>query len=90
MIYTVEKQLLSEHLTGILAKGLDALLEENRLSDLALLYSLFSKVKNGTVELCAKFNGYIKVMEVFVQFNFRLCYYMSVNFCLEERANYCY
>ena len=60
LIYTVEKQLLSEHLTGILQKGLDSLLEENRLSDLSLLYSLFSRVKNGTAELCTNFNTYIK------------------------------
>ncbi|XP_059613495.1 cullin-4A [Phlebotomus argentipes] len=60
LIYTVEKQLLSEHLTGILQKGLDSLLEENRLADLQLLYSLFSRVKNGTAELCSNFNGYIK------------------------------
>lgn len=61
LIYTVEKQLLSEHLTGILQKGLDNLLEENRLSDLSLLYSLFSRVKNGTTELCVNLNTYIKV-----------------------------
>lgn len=60
MIYTVEKQLLSEHLAGILQKGLDNLLEENRLSDLSLLYALFSRVKNGTIELCLNFNTYIK------------------------------
>ncbi|XP_031622090.1 cullin-4B [Contarinia nasturtii] len=60
LIYTVEKQLLSEHLTGILHKGLENLLEENRLSDLSLLYSLFSRVKNGLNELCVNFNLYIK------------------------------
>uniref|UniRef100_A0A1B0GHE4 Putative e3 ubiquitin ligase cullin 2 component n=1 Tax=Lutzomyia longipalpis TaxID=7200 RepID=A0A1B0GHE4_LUTLO len=38
----------------------DNLLEENRLSDLQLLYSLFSRVKNGTAELCSNFNQYIK------------------------------
>lgn len=64
MIYTVEKQLLSEHLTGILQKGLDNLLEENRLADLSLLYSLFSRVKNGTTELCVNLNTYIKVRRV--------------------------
>lgn len=68
LIYTVEKQLLSEHLTGILQKGLDQLLEENRLTDLTLLYSLFSRVKTGTIELCANFNAYIKVCSLF-QFN---------------------
>lgn len=60
LIYTVEKQLISDHLTGILQKGLDLLLEENRLVDLTLMYSLFSRVKNGTIELCMAFNAYIK------------------------------
>uniref|UniRef100_U5ERJ8 Cullin-4A n=1 Tax=Corethrella appendiculata TaxID=1370023 RepID=U5ERJ8_9DIPT len=60
LIVTVERQLLTEHLTGILQKGLDSLLEENRLTDLSLLYMLFSRVKNGTTELCSHFNAYIK------------------------------
>ena len=30
LVHTVEKQLISEHLTSILTKGLDLLLEENR------------------------------------------------------------
>lgn len=61
LIHTVEKQLLSEHLTTILQKGLDALMEENRVTDLTLLYNLFTRVKKGLVELCAMFNAYIKV-----------------------------
>lgn len=61
LVYTVEKQLLSEHLTGILQKGLDSLMEMNRLQDLSLLYSLFNRVKNGIVEVCSNFNTYIKV-----------------------------
>lgn len=61
LVYTVEKQLLSEHLTGILQKGLDSLMEMNRLQDLSLLYSLFNRVKNGIVEVCSNFNSYIKV-----------------------------
>lgn len=60
LIYTVEKELLAEHLTQILQKGLDILMEENRLTDLTLLYSLLSRVKNGTAELCGNFNGFIK------------------------------
>lgn len=61
LVHTVEKQLLSEHLTTVLQKGLDLLLEENRISDLCLLYSLFLRVKNGLPELCTAFNGFIKV-----------------------------
>lgn len=61
LIYTVEKQLLAEHLPGILQKGLDNLVEENRIVDLSLMYSLFNRVKNGTIELCTNFNAFIKV-----------------------------
>ncbi|KAI5712815.1 hypothetical protein M8J75_011392 [Diaphorina citri] len=60
LIHTVEKQLLSEHLTNILNKGLYNLLEENRLEDITLLYNLFSRVRKGTTELCVNVNGYIK------------------------------
>ncbi|XP_076337689.1 cullin 4 [Tachypleus tridentatus] len=60
LIQTVERQLLGEHLSSILQKGLDQLLEENRISDLSLMYSLFSRVKDGLSELCSYFNQYIK------------------------------
>ncbi|CAH1716368.1 unnamed protein product [Chironomus riparius] len=60
LIFTIERQLIAEHITGILQKGLDQLLEENRVADLSLLYSLFSRVKNGTIELCGSFNAFIK------------------------------
>jgi len=73
LIHTVEKQLLAEHLNTILVRGLDVLLEENRLTDLALMYNLFGKIKTGQpelatktsiktgrAELCAKMNEYIK------------------------------
>lgn len=60
LIFTIERQLIAEHITGILQKGLDQLLEENRVADLTLLYSLFSRVKNGTIELCQSTNAFIK------------------------------
>lgn len=60
LIYTVEKQLLTEHLTAILQKGLEGLMESNRIEDLLLLYVLFSRVQNGIVELCQNFNMFIK------------------------------
>ncbi|XP_015188193.1 PREDICTED: cullin-4A-like isoform X1 [Polistes dominula] len=60
LIHTVEKQLLSEHISSILQKGLSGLLDENRISDLSLLYNLYNRVKNGLVELCLNFNCYIK------------------------------
>lgn len=61
LIQCVEKQLLGEHLTAILHKGLDQLLDENRIDDLSLAYELFSKVKDGPPLLCSHFNQYIKV-----------------------------
>ncbi|XP_033220142.1 cullin-4A isoform X2 [Belonocnema kinseyi] len=60
LIHTVEKQLLSEHVSSILQKGLSGLLDENRIHDLSLLYNLYSRIKNGLVELCLNFNSYIK------------------------------
>ncbi|XP_032083254.1 cullin-4B [Thamnophis elegans] len=60
LIATVEKQLLGEHLTSILQKGLNHLLDENRIQDLSLLYQLFSRVKNGVQALLQQWIEYIK------------------------------
>jgi len=60
LIHTVEKQLLAEHSNTILNRGLDILLEENRLDDMALMYNLFGKIKNGRSDLCAKMSEFIK------------------------------
>ena len=61
LIYSVEKQLISEHLVTLLQKGLDQLLEQGRHQELRLLYSLVSRVKNGLVELGSGMNTYVKV-----------------------------
>ncbi|GCC20634.1 hypothetical protein chiPu_0019198 [Chiloscyllium punctatum] len=60
LIASVEKQLLGEHLTAILQKGLNQLLGENRIVDLALLYQLLSRVKGGLQALLQHWNEYIK------------------------------
>lgn len=60
LIHTIERQLLSEHLAGILGKGLESLMDGPRLPDLTTLYALFSRVKDGLSELCNHFNAYIK------------------------------
>ncbi|XP_063395536.1 cullin-4A [Cydia fagiglandana] len=60
LIHTIERMLLSEHLTAILSKGLEALMDGPRHSDLTTLYNLFSRVKDGLNELCSHFNAYIK------------------------------
>uniref|UniRef100_A0A3B4WNB8 Cullin 4A n=1 Tax=Seriola lalandi dorsalis TaxID=1841481 RepID=A0A3B4WNB8_SERLL len=60
LISCVEKQLLGEHMTAILQKGLSTLLDENRVTELALLYQLFSKVKGGLTTLLQFWRDYIK------------------------------
>ncbi|XP_072573970.1 cullin-4A [Paramormyrops kingsleyae] len=60
LIFTVEKQLLGEHLTAVLQKGLDSLLNENRVTELALLFQLFSRVKGGLAALLQHWRDYIK------------------------------
>lgn len=60
IIQVVEKQLLGEHLSAVLQKGLDQLLDENRYPQLRLLYCLFNRVKTGLSLLCTQFNMYIK------------------------------
>uniref|UniRef100_A0A3Q3VUS0 Cullin family profile domain-containing protein n=1 Tax=Mola mola TaxID=94237 RepID=A0A3Q3VUS0_MOLML len=60
LIATVEKQLLGEHLTATLQKGLTHLLDENRIQDLSLLYQLFSRVRSGVQVLLQYWIEYIK------------------------------
>ncbi|GAB1302733.1 Cullin-4B [Apodemus speciosus] len=60
LIASVEKQLLGEHLTAILQKGLNSLLDENRIQDLCLLYQLFSRVRGGVQVLLQQWIEYIK------------------------------
>ncbi|NWX50076.1 CUL4A protein, partial [Steatornis caripensis] len=60
LIACVEKQLLGEHLSAILQKGLDNLLDENRISDLTQTYQLFSRVKGGQQILLQHWSEYIK------------------------------
>ncbi|KAM9513841.1 cullin-4B-like isoform 2-T2 [Salvelinus alpinus] len=60
LIATVEKQLLGEHLTATLQKGLNHLLDENRIQDLCLLYQLFSRVRGGVLVLLQHWIEYIK------------------------------
>ncbi|XP_060924007.1 cullin-4A isoform X2 [Limanda limanda] len=60
LISCVEKQLLGEHMTAMLQKGLSILLDENRVTELALLYQLFSKVKGGLPTLLQFWRDYIK------------------------------
>ena len=60
LIHTVEKQLISEHISAILSKGLDLLLEENRKPELKLMYDLLGRVKGGHAELKTKMCEFVK------------------------------
>ncbi|CAG0898641.1 unnamed protein product [Darwinula stevensoni] len=60
LISCVERQLIGEHLTQLIQKGLEILLEDERLGDLSLMYTLFARVKEGLKELCTAFAAYIK------------------------------
>ena len=72
MIHSVESQLLGHHLSNILQKGFDSLLDENRVKDLALKYQLFSRVKKGQEEMYSYFGAYIKVGELILKGNRRI------------------
>ncbi|XP_068436054.1 cullin-4A isoform X1 [Clinocottus analis] len=60
LISCVEKQLLGEHIPAMLQKGLSPMLDKNRVTELALLYQLFSKVKGGLPTLLQFWRDYIK------------------------------
>jgi len=60
LLHLVVKQLLGEHVTTIITKGLDDMLRQNRKKDMKLLYSLIGRVKDGHVTLCQYFTSYIK------------------------------
>ncbi|XP_077976505.1 cullin-4B-like isoform X2 [Styela clava] len=62
LISCVERELISEHVATILQKGLHSLLEQNRLDELKLMYSLLMRVKLGPDSLCTQFNKYAKTI----------------------------
>ena len=62
LIASVERQLLSCHLSVILDKGFRMLVEGHRLSDLSLLYHLTLRVRDGE-KLCSAWASLIKVSE---------------------------
>uniref|UniRef100_A0A452V6T4 Cullin 4A n=1 Tax=Ursus maritimus TaxID=29073 RepID=A0A452V6T4_URSMA len=69
LIACVEKQLLGEHLTAILHKGLEHLLDENRVPDLTQMYQLFSRVKGGQQVLLQHWSDYIKTFGTTIVIN---------------------
>ena len=67
----------------LLLAGFDSLMSSYRLSDLALLYQLFSRVKKGQDELCTAFNEYIRVI---ISFRLKCCRISSVGRAFDCRA----
>lgn len=61
LITCVENQLITKHISNILNKGFDYLMDMNSLEHLTLMYSLFSRVKDGQDNLCEYFGAYVKV-----------------------------
>ncbi len=60
LINVLEKNLIGEHVSTILQKGFDQMLDANQSSDLKLLYALLSRVPNGLDQLRVAFSQYIK------------------------------
>lgn len=60
LIQTLEQTMLAAHIEGMINKGFDALIDENKKDDLKKMYSLFGRV-NGTQHLKKAWNSYIKV-----------------------------
>jgi Cullin, a subunit of E3 ubiquitin ligase len=65
LILCVENQMICKHVTNILTKGFNGLMDANSTDHLSLVYSLFSRVKDGQDKLCEHFGGYVKVTPFF-------------------------
>ena len=73
LINCVENQLICKHITNILNKGFDNLMELNSIEHLNMMYLLFSQVSNGQEKLCEKFASYVKVILNIVDADDVLC-----------------
>uniref|UniRef100_A0A8D2D937 Cullin family profile domain-containing protein n=1 Tax=Sciurus vulgaris TaxID=55149 RepID=A0A8D2D937_SCIVU len=85
LIATVEKQLLGEHLTAILQKCLNNLLDENRIQDLSLLYQLFSRVRGGVQVLLQQWIEYIKAFGKLLDFKDKVDHIIDICFLKNEK-----
>ena len=61
IISCLEKYLIAEHVITMLQKGFDAMLDDNRLTDLKLLYQLLNRIPTGVDQLRVAYSQYIKV-----------------------------
>ncbi|RZC33222.1 4-aminobutyrate aminotransferase, mitochondrial-like [Asbolus verrucosus] len=55
----IHKQLIENHITEILNKGFDELIDNNMYTELILIYKLFQKISNGSKYLITYFKEYI-------------------------------
>lgn len=60
IINCLEKYLVGDHVSQILQKGFDTMLDEMRIQDLKLLYQLLSRIPNGIDQLKNAYSQYIK------------------------------
>ncbi len=60
IISCLEKYLIGDHISSILQKGFDLMLDENRIQDLKLLYQLLNRIPNGVDQLKTAYSQYIK------------------------------
>ncbi len=61
LISCLEKNLVAEHVSTLLQKGFDLMMDENRIQDLKLFYHLLSRILNGVEQLKTAYSQYIKV-----------------------------
>ena len=71
IINCLEKYLVGDHVSQILQKGFDTMLDEMRIQDLKLLYQLLSRIPNGIDQLKNAYSQYIKVAFVLITNLFR-------------------
>lgn len=60
LISCLEKNLVAEHVSTLLQKGFDLMMDENRIQDLKLFYHLLSRILNGVEQLKTAYSQYIK------------------------------
>ena len=65
LINCLEKYLVAEHVSTLLQKGFDSMMDENRISDLKLLYQLLNRISTGVDQLKVAYSQYIKVKLIF-------------------------
>ncbi|EGG20477.1 cullin [Cavenderia fasciculata] len=102
IIQVVEKQMLEQHLDRLLQKGFNQMVEMDKIEDLELLYSLFTRV-NGLSKLKSAWGQYIKtagasmladtekdssMIEDLIIFKDRMDHILNISFSKNDQLNY--